>query len=153
MNDAITKALKDLGLDRGRIAFDDMAFGYRLGLDDIEVIDGYDPLMFARAVKSSDELVLIERAQRLNQSAIEHITSNWQVGMSWRELNQAYHLTATALGGFVRDPGAMVWGHPRGDDAVHALQTGLEGTFHPSTSIQLSGPSGAKNKTRCIRFQ
>ena len=126
MDSAMTEALKELGLDKGRIAFDDMAFGYRLGLDDIEVVDGYDPLMFARAVKSSDELVLIERAQSLNQAAIEHITSNWQVGMRWRELNQAYHLAATALGGFVRDPGAMVWGHPRGNDAVHALQSGLE---------------------------
>ncbi|MFP6709334.1 MAG: M24 family metallopeptidase [Alphaproteobacteria bacterium] len=126
MTSAIAEALKELGLDKGRIAFDDMAFGYRLGLNDIEIVDGYDPLMFARAIKSADELVLIERAQRLNQATIEHITSNWQAGMSWRDLNRAYHLAATALGGFVRDPGAMVWGHPRGDDAVHTLQTGLE---------------------------
>ena len=30
------------------------------------------------------------------------------------------------LGGFVRDPGAMVWGHPRGADPALTLQTGLE---------------------------
>src|ERR671923_75593 len=30
------------------------------------------------------------------------------------------------LGGFVGDPGAMVWGHPRGAEAPLMLQTGLE---------------------------
>ena len=30
------------------------------------------------------------------------------------------------LGGFVRDPGGMVWGHPRGADPALTLQTGLE---------------------------
>ena len=126
MNSAITGALEDLGLDNGRLAFDDMGVGHRLGLENVEIVDGYDTLMFARAVKSGDELRLIERAQRLNQTAIEYVTANWQAGMSWRELNHAYHMAATALGGFVRDPGAMVWGHPRGSDAAHVLQTGLE---------------------------
>jgi Xaa-Pro aminopeptidase len=30
------------------------------------------------------------------------------------------------LGGFVRDPGGMVWGHPRGTDPALTLATGLE---------------------------
>ena len=30
------------------------------------------------------------------------------------------------LGGFVRDPGALVWGHPRGADAAITLHSGLE---------------------------
>ena len=30
------------------------------------------------------------------------------------------------LGGFVRDPGGMVWGHPRGTDATLMLATGFE---------------------------
>jgi hypothetical protein len=32
----------------------------------------------------------------------------------------------TELGGFVRDPGGMVWGHSRGTDPALALATGLE---------------------------
>ena len=36
--------LRDLKLDRGRVAFDDMGFGFRLGLEGLEVADGYDPL-------------------------------------------------------------------------------------------------------------
>lgn len=126
LNDCLKQSLKDLGLDKGRVAFDDLGFGNRLKLENTEVLDGYDALMFARAVKSEEEIELIRRAQNLNQNAIEHITKNWQPGMDWRELNQAYHLTATALGGFVRDPGAMVWGHPQGTESAHVLQTGIE---------------------------
>ena len=126
MNGAVQGAMKDLGLDRGRVAFDDMSFGFRLGLDDVEVADGTDPLMFARAVKTEAELPLIERATRLNQAAIERTTASWERGATWRDLNNAYHRAVTDLGGFVRDPGAMVWGHPRGSSQTLTLQTGLE---------------------------
>ena len=126
MADQVKGALRDLAGAGGRVGFDDVGYGQRLALDGIEVADGYDALMYARAVKSADELHLIERAQQINRRAIEHITTHGQAGMSWRELNHAYHLAATALGGFVRDPGSMVWGHPRGTDPAHVLQTGLE---------------------------
>ena len=85
MASAVRRALKDLRLEHGRVAFDDMGFGFRLEVEGLEVADGYDPLMFARAVK-----------------------------------------TETELGGFVRDPGGMVWGHPRGTDPALTLATGLE---------------------------
>ena len=126
MGSAIRGAMKDLGLDRGRIAFDDMGFGFRLDLNNVEVIDGYDPLMFARAVKTEAELPLIERATRLNQTAIERAVASWEKGVTWRDLNNAYHRAVSELGGFVRDPGGMVWGHPRGADPTLMLQTGLE---------------------------
>jgi Xaa-Pro aminopeptidase len=126
MGDAVRGAIKDLGLDGGRVAFDDMAFGLRLGLEDVEAIDGYDPLMYARAVKTDVELRLMERATALNQAAIERTLASWDKGATWRDLNKAYHRAAIELGGFVRDPGAMVWGHPRGASPVLTLQTGLE---------------------------
>ncbi len=126
MGGAVRGAMKDLGLDSGRIAFDDMGFGFRLGLSDIDVIDGYDPLMFARTVKTKAELPLIERATQLNQTAIERTVASWQQGVTWRDLNDAYHQAVVELGGFVRDPGGMVWGHPRGPDPTLMLQTGLE---------------------------
>ena len=126
MSGAVRGAMKDLGLDRGRVAFDDMNFGFRLGLDTIDVADGTDPLMFARAVKTEAEMPLIERATRLNQTAIERTVASWERGATWRDLNHAYHRAVIDLGGFIRDPGAMVWGHPRGSDRTLTLQTGLE---------------------------
>lgn len=126
MADACRGAIADLGLDGGRIAFDDLAFAGRLGLAADQVADAYDPLMYARAVKTEHEITMLRRATALNQAAIERTVAAWERGLSWREFNHAYHRAAAALGGFVRDPGGMVWGHPRGGDAAITLQTGLE---------------------------
>jgi Xaa-Pro aminopeptidase len=111
---ALRGALAELGLDRGKVAYD--------AVD----VEAYDALMHARAVKTPTELELLRRATAINRAAIERTVKSWRKGMRWRELNRAYHAAATDLGGFVRDPGAMVWGHPRGAEAALTLQTGLE---------------------------
>jgi len=126
MDAALRAALVELQLDRGTLGFDDVALGHRLRLERSTVADAYDALMFARAVKTPAEIALLRRATALNRAAIERTVAAWRQGMRWRELNSAYHAAAIDLGGFVRDPGAMVWGHPRGSDAALTLQTGLE---------------------------
>jgi len=126
MGSVMRAALADLGLARGRVAFDDAAFGMRLGLEGLEIADGYDALMYARSRKTETELRFLERATRLNQAAIERTVSCWQRGMTWRDLSHAYTCAAVELGGFVRDPGGMVWGHPRGSDPAIVLQTSLQ---------------------------
>jgi Xaa-Pro dipeptidase len=122
----LRRALHDLTLHQRRVAFDDVGFGLRLNVEGIDVTDGYDPLMFARAVKTDTELRLLERSTRLNEAAIHRTVAAWQQGATWRDLNHAYAQAVTDLGGFVRDPGGMVWGHPRGSDATLMLATGLE---------------------------
>jgi Xaa-Pro aminopeptidase len=82
--------------------------------------------MYARAVKSGTELRLLERATQLNEAAIGRSIAAWKKGCTWRELGHAYARAAVDLGGFVRDPGAMVWSHPKGADAAITLQTGHE---------------------------
>ena len=114
MSSALRGALAELGLERGKVGYDTPGS------------EAYDALMYARAVKTPVELDLLRRATALNRAAIERTVRAWRKGMRWRELNQAYHAAAVELGGFVRDPGAMVWGHPRGADATLTLQTGLE---------------------------
>ena len=52
MGDACRGAIKDLGLDGGRIAFDDLGFGRRLDLASTELADGYDRLPAPRASRS-----------------------------------------------------------------------------------------------------
>ena len=126
MASAMRGALKDLSLDSGRVAFDDVGAGLRLGVEGMQVVDGYDPLMFARAVKTDTELRLLERSTLLNETAIRRTMAAWRKGATWRDLNKAYAAAVTDLGGFVRDPGAMVWGHPRGADPALTLATGLE---------------------------
>ena len=62
--EAVRQALRDLKLDQGRVAFDDMGFGVRLGVEGMTVADGYDPLMFARAVKTETEIGLLGALDR-----------------------------------------------------------------------------------------
>jgi Xaa-Pro aminopeptidase len=126
MATAMRGALRTLALEQGRVAFDDVAFGMRLAIDGLQVSDGYDALMFARAVKTETELQLLERATQLNQAAIARTIGAWQRGLTWRGLSRAYACAVVDLGGFVRDPGGMVWGHPRGNESALVLQTGLE---------------------------
>lgn len=123
---ACRAALKDLRLDTKCVAFDDLRLGHQLAIDGMAIADGYDPLMYARSVKTEFEIEKLRDATRLNERAIECTIGLWQRGMSWRELNRAYHAAAIGLGGFIRDPGAMVWGHPRGSDSAVTLQSGLE---------------------------
>jgi len=126
MGSVLRGALRDLKLHKGRVAFDDMGTGLRFGVEGMQVVDGYDPLMFARAVKTETELRLLERSTRLNETAIHRTMASWAKGATWRDLNRAYAGAVTDLGGFVRDPGGMVWGHPRGADPTLTLATGLE---------------------------
>ncbi|MEQ9643635.1 MAG: M24 family metallopeptidase [Alphaproteobacteria bacterium] len=126
MRSSLTAALRDLGLANGRVGFDDMAMGLRLGVDGMQVADAYDALMFARAVKTAPEMALLERASVLNQQAIEKVVAEWESGGSWRDLSHRYTVAVAELGGFVHDPGGSVWGHPRGEDPALMLATGLE---------------------------
>ena len=119
-------AMRDLGLDRGRVGFDDEGFGRRLGLPGVEVANGSDPLMHARAVKTPEELALLARATSLNEEAIRRTVSGWERGWTRQDLNHAYAVSAVGLGGFVRDPGGLVVSHALGDDPTLTVQSGLE---------------------------
>lgn len=136
MATAMRGALRELSLERGRVAFDDVAFGMRLAIDGIQVADGYDALMYARSVKTATELHLLERATQLNEAAIGRTVRAWERGMTWRELGRAYARAVVDLGGFVRDPGGMVWGHPQGTETALVLQTGFEDEgIEPGTHV------------------
>jgi Xaa-Pro dipeptidase len=128
MASALKAALEELKLDRAKVAFDDCAFGLRLGLERVNVVDGYDPMMFARSIKTPAELDLLRRATKLNQTAIGKTVACWEKGATWRDLNIAYARSVAELGGFVRDPGGMVWGHPRGTEQTIMLSTAFEDT-------------------------
>jgi len=120
------EALIDLGIGSGRVAFDDQRFGHQLAMDGIEVVDGYDPMMYARCVKTDAEIELLKRATSVNEQAICRAIKTWDRGMMWQDFNHEYHRAVVDLGGFVRDPGAMVWGHPCGADSAVTLQSRLD---------------------------
>ena len=120
------EAMADLGLGSGRVAFDDLRFGQQLGMEAVEVVDGYDPMMYARCVKTDVEIELLKRATTVNEEAICRSINAWCRGMMWQEFNHEYHKSVIEMGGFVRDPGAMVWGHPCGGDPAVTLHSRLD---------------------------
>jgi Xaa-Pro aminopeptidase len=77
-------------------------------------------------VKTDAELELLRTATLLNQQAIEQTIATWSRGTSWQELVHTYNVTATALGGFVRDPGAVVVANAPGVDPALYMTSGLE---------------------------
>lgn len=121
MKSVLVDALDTLKLSKSRIGFDDLNFAHRLGLDGITPADAYDAMMFARTVKTPNELALLEKSTKLNETAIRRTMADWAPGATWRDMDISYAAHVAELGGFVRDPGGMVWGHPRGSDPALVL--------------------------------
>jgi Xaa-Pro aminopeptidase len=126
--DGIRSAMQDIGLDRGRVGFDDLRLAQSISaaLANLQVVDAYGALKYVRQVKTSAELDLLRTATRLNQLAIERTIASWSPGTTWQELVHTYNVTATMLGGFVRDPGAVVLANAPGSDPALYMTSGLE---------------------------
>jgi Xaa-Pro aminopeptidase len=92
----------------------------------VRVADAYGALKYTRQVKTPAEVSLLREATRLNQLAIERTLASWSRGMTWQELTRSYHAIAVGLGGFVRDPGAIVMANPPGAEVPYHTQSGLE---------------------------
>ena len=126
MSASVLHALADLRLQSAKLGFDDLGYGLRLGIGTDRLRDAYDCMMDARSIKTRAELQALKQASALNEKAILETIARWEPAMSWADLTGAYGEAALSLGGFVRDPGGMVWGHPPGDDPAITLQTGAE---------------------------
>jgi Xaa-Pro dipeptidase len=130
----IQNALKDLGLTHGHVGFDDLRLAQ--SFSDVQVGDAYGTLKFVRQVKTPEELDLLRTATQLNQLAIERTIRTWSRDTTWREMVHAYNVNATALGGFVRDPGAVVLANAPGSDTALYMTAGLEDfVVEPGTQI------------------
>jgi Xaa-Pro aminopeptidase len=132
--EGVRGALYDLGLASGVIGFDDLRLAR--SFDDLSVVDAYGALKYVRQVKTSQELDLLRTATKLNQRAIEETIATWRRGTTWQEMVHTYNVTATALGGFVRDPGAVVVANAPGADTALYMTSGLEDfVVEPGTHI------------------
>jgi Xaa-Pro aminopeptidase len=120
------RALQDLGLTRGAVGFDDLRFARAVAPAGVQVEDAYGALKYVRQVKTPDEVRLLREATKLNQEAIARTIRSWARGMTWQELTRTYHTTAVSLGGFVRDPGAIVMANPPGPEPALYTQSGWE---------------------------
>jgi Xaa-Pro aminopeptidase len=119
-------AIRELGLTKGSLGFDDLRFANAVAPVGVRVADAYGAMKHVRQVKTPEEIRLLREATRLNQQAIGLTIQTWSRGMTWQELTRAYHTTAVGLGGFVRDPGALVMANPPGVEPALFTQSGYE---------------------------
>lgn len=122
----VRAALLDLGLEHGRVGFDDLRLAQSFPSETRQVVDAYGALKYVRQVKTDEEVDLLRTATRLNQVALERTIATWSRGTTWQELIHTYNVTATELGGFVRDPGAVVLANAPGSDSAVYMTSALE---------------------------
>ena len=130
--EACVQAMRDVGLDKGQVGFDNLSFAPMVAshLPGVQVMDGYGMMKYVRMVKTDAELLLLREASQLNQAAIEQTVRSWAPEMSWFDLNIGYYGEVMRLGGLVLDRGSLVLANPRGSDVpIHQLSTGIEDNF------------------------
>ena len=144
--EAIRNAMQDLGLANGRVGYDDLRVGAKLAGSLSDVNDAYSLMMFAREVKSIQEIEWLREATRVNQVAIERTVQSWSRGKTWKELVDTYHAEVTALGGWVCDPGGVFFANPvDGDPAVRLRVLSEDFVVQPGTNIMFDC-HGTKNQ-------
>jgi Xaa-Pro aminopeptidase len=134
----VVRALGDLGLDRGRVGFDNLRLGHRLGADGIEVVDAYDLMKAVREIKTEPELALLEKATQLNETAILRTVAEWVPGTTWNQVVHRYTVHVAELGGFARDPSPMAVANLQdGDPSAIPMQTRLEADYVLRPGMQI----------------
>ena len=137
--DACVRAVRDLGLERARVGFDNLMFAPVLtaALPDMQVADAYGALKFTRQAKTPAETEILREAVQLNQTALERTVAAWAPGMSWHELNIAYYTNAIRLGGFIHDRGSLILANDLGQEPTLLLSSGLEEDFELPRGINV----------------
>jgi Xaa-Pro aminopeptidase len=115
-------ALRDLGISRARVGFDDLRLANRVTqeLPDLRTVDAHDTWLDIRKVKTPRELELLQHGARLNEAALRDIVPLIRPGAVWRDVAGHYRR-------YVQERGANVL------SAQKALQFGAEygGEYFP----------------------
>jgi Xaa-Pro dipeptidase len=89
---AVARALRRLGLSSAHVGFDDVRFGQAVQevLKNLQPLAAAELLVRIRMVKSTDELVLLRRAAKINQGAVEAAIATAKAGAPWPEVPRAW---------------------------------------------------------------
>jgi Xaa-Pro dipeptidase len=111
---SIAAALRDHGLARGKLGFDDLRAGYQvlkhhsdLGF---EVVDGLDTMMRCRIVKTEPELETFRRVGKVADQCIAAASDALRPGVIWDEVQYDVADAMTRLDAIPVDEGAMLFG-------------------------------------------
>ena len=96
---AVIGALKDKGLDKMRLGFDDIRLAGALG-DTLsgEAIDAANVFMQIRMVKTPTEIAILKEAAKRNQNAIQGAIAAVKEGATWQDVYTAYEVGVVQQG-------------------------------------------------------
>lgn len=99
---AVSAAIKDMGLSGARIGFDDTRFAPAIA-DAFhgEVHDATNLLLEIRMVKTPDEIAILREAAHRNERAMRHAFGAITPGTTWEAINRAYEVAVAQEGGRV----------------------------------------------------
>lgn len=109
---ALQGAIRDLGLDRGRVGFDNPRVAGIVDTGTAEIVDAFSTAKYIRQVKTPAEIEIMRHSSRINEIALEQTLVEWEPGVTWQELNHRYNCNALAAGGWVHDGGAIIFSNP-----------------------------------------
>ncbi len=91
---AVVPALKEKGLTKGRIGFDDTRFPGFLGnlMDDVDIVDATNLFVEIRMVKTPAEQAIMRESARRNQICIEKAIAAVKPGVTWQEVYTTYEM-------------------------------------------------------------
>jgi Xaa-Pro aminopeptidase len=97
----LAQALRESGLERSRIAIDDVRIAEmlaRVGLHSVECVLAPNLFRKLRVVKSEPELVLMRQAAQINAAVGEAVAQQIRVGMTQRDIEALFGIEAARRG-------------------------------------------------------
>jgi Xaa-Pro aminopeptidase len=99
---ALAGAIRNAGLDKGRLGFDDprvLGWLQQVGLDDLNGVDALNIFKQIRMVKSEAEIELLKTAGRMSEQAINTVIDAMEIGMPLDEIGRIHALSMAQQGG------------------------------------------------------
>jgi Xaa-Pro dipeptidase len=111
---SIAAALRDHGLGRSRVGFDDLRVGAAVIQSDpslgLEVLDGLDTVIRSRVVKTEPELNELRRVGKVADECLRASAEALRPGVTWDEVQYQTADAMTRLDVIPVDEGAMLFG-------------------------------------------
>jgi Xaa-Pro aminopeptidase len=116
----LAATLAELGLDKARVGFDEASTMNELAANELAeatVVDAANVFRHIRGVKTPDELTIMRKAARINQTALESVANLVDVGITPGEILRHYRAAMADQGGYgshmTGGGGAQPWlSHP-----------------------------------------
>ena len=99
---ALAAAIRTAGLDKARLGFDDMrVLGWlgAIGLEDLGGVDALNIFKEIRMVKSPDEIELLKRAGRMNETALDAVIDAIEPGLPLDAIGRIHAMSMAEQGG------------------------------------------------------